>query len=246
MVVGEKGGCNPRIDWAEGIYPGEVTLSTYNARQWTPDRQRKTQGENAERQFLHSKEEGHKVKHDFKGRFIPNNERGTIRYPNAYARRITTATQLAVNARNDISIAFKMDPLRHIPKEYLKFKKVFSEEEAQRFPKSKPYDHAIDLLPDAPATLDCKIYPLAPGEQEALDKFIKEHLKKGYIRQSNSPYASPFFFIKKKDGKLRPVQDYRQLNKWTVRNKYPLPLIKELIARLRRKVWFTKFDVRWG
>jgi hypothetical protein len=178
--------------------------------------------------------------------YIPNNEKGTVRYPDVYARKVTTATQLAVNARSDPLLEIKLDPLRKIPKDYRKFRKVFSEEEAQRFPKSKPYDHAIDLLPDAPATLDCKIYPLAPGEQEALDKFIKEHLKKGYIRQSNSPYASPFFFIKKKDGKLRPVQDYRQLNKWTVRNKYPLPLIKELIARLRNKVWFTKFDVRWG
>jgi reverse transcriptase-like protein len=89
------------------------------------------------------------------------------------------------------------------------------------------------------------LYPLAPGEQDSLDKFIKEHLDKGYIRPFKSPYSSPFF-IKKKDGKLRPVQDYRKLNEWTVQNKYPLPLIKELIAKLLNKKWFTKFDVRWG
>jgi hypothetical protein len=60
------------------------------------------------------------------------------------------------------------------------------------------------------------LYPLAPGEQDSLDKFIKEHLDKGYIRPSKLPYSSPFFFIKKKDGKLQPVQDYHKLNEWTV------------------------------
>jgi len=90
------------------------------------------------------------------------------------------------------------------------------------------------------------VYPLAEGQQEALDKFLDEYLAKGYIRRSNSPYASPFFFVKKKDGKLRPVQDYHALNNWTVRNTYPLPLIKELISKLVKKKWFTKLDVRWG
>jgi hypothetical protein len=85
-----------------------------------------------------------------------------------------------------------------------------------------------------------------PIEQEELKKFVKEHLAKGYIRPSKSPYAAPFFFIKKKDGKLRPVQDYRRLNKWTIRNQYPLPLIHQLIPRVRQKSLFTKFDVRWG
>ena len=79
-----------------------------------------------------------------------------------------------------------------------------------------------------------------------LDKFLEEHLAKGYIRRSNSPYASPFFFVKKKDGKLRPVQDYCALNNWTVKNTYPLPLIKELITKLVKKKWFTKLDIRWG
>ena len=59
-------------------------------------------------------------------------------------------------------------------------------------------------------------------EQEALTKFVDEHLKKGYIKPSKSPYMSPFFFIKKKDRKLRPVQDYRKVNKWTIKNHYPL------------------------
>ena len=129
---------------------------------------------------------------------------------------------------------------------YHKFRKVFSDEESQRFPEPRHWDHAIDLLPEAPPTLNCKIYPLPEGQQQELDKFLDEHLCKGYIRRSNSPYASPFFFIKKKNGKLRPVQDYRQLNTYTVKNTYPLPLIKELITQLINKKWFTKLDIRWG
>ena len=58
--------------------------------------------------------------------------------------------------------------------------------------------------------------------------------------------ALPFFFIKKKDGKLRPVQDYRVLNEGTIKNKYPLPLIQELIDKTKQARFFTKLDVRWG
>ena len=58
--------------------------------------------------------------------------------------------------------------------------------------------------------------------------------------------ASPFFFVKKKDGSLRPVQDYRKLNEMTIKNRYPLPLISELMDRLKDSRYFTKLDVRWG
>ena len=80
-------------------------------------------------------------------------------------------------------------------------------------------------------------------EDAALDKFIDEQLLKGYIEPSKSPYASPFFFVKKKDGKLRPVQDYRTLNAWTVRNQYPLPLIPVLIHNLGGVYVYSKLDV---
>ena len=103
------------------------------------------------------------------------------------------------------------------------------------------------MIPDVPPTLNCKVYLLSQGQQPALDKFLEEHLKKGYIHQSKSSYALPFFFIKKKSGGLeRPIQDYCQLNAITIQNTYPLPLIKELINQLLNKEWFTKFDIRWG
>jgi len=136
--------------------------------------------------------------------------------------------------------------LTPIPTEYRRHRKVFSEEAMQRFPELRVWDHAIKLKLGAPSTLPRKIYALSQLELQELQKFVKEHLAKGYIRPLKSPYAAPFFFIKKKDGKLQPVQDYRHLNEWTIHNCYLLPLIPQLINRVRIKKLFTKFDVRWG
>ena len=85
--------------------------------------------------------------------------------------------------------------LKAIPEEYRRHTKVFSETEAQRFPPTREDDHAINLKPDAPSILDCKIYPLNLMETDALAKWIKEHLDKRYIHLSKSPYVAPFFFI---------------------------------------------------
>jgi hypothetical protein len=148
------------------------------------------------------------------------------------------STELAINAQPRKEVT--------LPPEYQRFASVFSEEESQRFPPSRTWDHAITLKSDAPEAINCKVYPMTKTEDEALDAFLDEQLAKGYIRPSISPYASSFFFIKKKDGKLRPVQDYRVLNKWTVRNQYPLPLITALIRDLGGAHIYTKLDVRWG
>ena len=114
-----------------------------------------------------------------------------------------------------------------IPEEYQRHSRVFSEEESHRFPPSRPWDHAIDLKEGAPEAINCKIIPTTMEEDEALKKFIKEQLEKGYIWKSKLLYVLAFFFIKKKDGKLHPIQDYQKLNQYTIQNKYPLLLIPE-------------------
>jgi len=81
--------------------------------------------------------------------------------------------------------------LNPIPTEYERHHKVFSKEATQRFPESRIWDHAIELKPGVPSTLPGKIYALSQLELEELAKFIKEHLAKGYIRPSKSPYAAP-------------------------------------------------------
>ena len=133
-----------------------------------------------------------------------------------------------------------------IPKEYQKHWKVFSKEEAHWFPPSRPWDHAIVLKDGALKAIDCKIIPMMAEEDEALQKFLKEQLEKGYIQKSKSPYASAFFFIKKKDGKLHPIQDYWKLNEYMIENKYPLPLISELITQVKKVNIFSKFNIWWG
>jgi hypothetical protein len=133
-----------------------------------------------------------------------------------------------------------------VPEPYRDFAKVFSEEESHRLPKHQPWDHAIDLEPDAITHWKIKSYPMSPAEQVELDKWLEENLAKGYLRPSKSPMASPVFFIKKKDGKLRLVQDYRRLNKITIKDRYPLPLAADIVNRLTGAQLFTKFDVRWG
>ncbi|KAF9799987.1 hypothetical protein IEO21_10464 [Rhodonia placenta] len=132
-----------------------------------------------------------------------------------------------------------------VPKQYHEFLNVFSKEASERLPERKPYDHAIKLVPGY-SMFHSKVYPLLNNEQEELDKFLKEQLTKGYIQESKSPISSPFFFIKKKEGTLQPVQDYRRLNAITVKNRYLLPLIAEMVDKLRGATLFTKFDIRWG
>jgi len=217
---------NPDIDWKVGTFHGDVTAFTKDAQEWTQENE----------EFIPELEEDD-TEADEDYEFIPSNERHIIS-----VHKTTTATELAAQATDQTKCTWQ----EQVPEPYHQFGKVFSDKESTRFPESRPWDHAIDLLPEAPVTLNCKVYPLAEGQQDALDKFLEEHLDKGYIRRSNSLYASPFFFIKKKDGKLRPVQDYRALNNWTVRNTYPLPLIKELISKLVKKKWFTKLDICWG
>lgn len=131
-----------------------------------------------------------------------------------------------------------------VPEQYWDFAHVFSEDEFQQLSEYKSWDYAIELVSEA-KTFHAKIYPLAKNEQEELDKFLNENLRKGYIWVSKLPMASPFFFVKKKDGRLRLVQDYCQLNKMTIKNQYPLPLISKLMDHLKGTKHFTKFDVCW-
>ena len=122
---------------------------------------------------------------------------------------------------------------------------MFSKTSFNVLPESKEWDHAVELIPGSKPS-GCKVYPLSPTEQKELNTFLKENLETGWIQASKSPMLSPVFFIKKKDGSLQLVQDYQALNTITVKNKYLLPLISELINKLQGAKYFTKLDVHWG
>ena len=130
-----------------------------------------------------------------------------------------------------------------IPSKYREFSDVFEKRNADKLPEHRPYDCPIDLLEGASPPFG-PIYGLTEPELAALREYIDENLAKGFIRHSKSPAASPILFVKKKDGTLRLCVDYRGLNKVTVRNRYPLPLIPELLDRLRTGRVFSKIDLR--
>ena len=87
---------------------------------------------------------------------------------------------------------------------------------------------------------------MAPSELKELKVQLQELVNKGYVRPSVSPWGAPVLFVKKKDGTMRLCIDYRQLNKVTIRNKYPLPRIDDLFDQLRGASVFSKIDLRSG
>ena len=113
-------------------------------------------------------------------------------------RKITISTQLAQESK----------PIETTLLEWCNdFEDVFSEKSHEKLPPHRPYDHVIDLKPGFILKI-AKIYLLNPLEMETCKSFVEEHLKTGRIVPSKSPQASPFFFVPKKDGTLRPCQDY--------------------------------------
>jgi hypothetical protein len=111
-----------------------------------------------------------------------------------YSMLIAENADGAKNART-----YKEVVLEH----YWDFKKVFSEIKSERLPEHKPWDHKIDLKLETPSEHRSKNYPMSIDEQREVDKFLEENVRKGYIQLSQSPFAAPVFFVKKKDGKLR-------------------------------------------
>jgi hypothetical protein len=122
---------------------------------------------------------------------------------------------------------------------------IFSETAFDSLPECRKWDHAIELERE-PSPRFRKVYPMTLTEQTEMDAFLEKALATGHIRQSKSPLGAPVFFIKKKDGKLRFVQDYRALNAITRKNQYLLPLINDLIHQLKDACYFTKLDVRYS
>ncbi|KAL0157403.1 hypothetical protein M9458_048649 [Cirrhinus mrigala] len=130
-----------------------------------------------------------------------------------------------------------------IPTEYQDLLEAFSRTRATQLPPHRPGDCAIDLIPGATPPRG-RVFPLSQAESEAMHKYIQEELAKGFITPSTSPASAGFFFVKKKDGGLRPCIDYRGLNEVTVKYRYPLPLVPSALEQLRTAKIFTKLDLR--
>ena len=135
-----------------------------------------------------------------------------------------------------------VDPAVKLPSIYHEFLPVFSKEEADKLPPHRPSDHQIILKPGCEAPWG-PLYGMSREELEVLKKYVKENLEKGFIRPSSSPASSPVLFVKKPGGGLRFCVDYRALNELTIKNRYPIPRIRETLTLLGKAKIYSKLDV---
>nr|GFA51572.1 putative reverse transcriptase domain-containing protein [Tanacetum cinerariifolium] len=124
------------------------------------------------------------------------------------------------------------------------FPEVFPED-FSGLPSTRPVDFQIDLIPGA-APVARAPYQLVPSEMKELVEQLKELSDKGFIRPSSSPWGAPILFFKKKDGSFRMCIDYQELNKLTVKNRYPLPRIDDLFDQLQGSSVYSKSELRSG
>jgi hypothetical protein len=132
---------------------------------------------------------------------------------------------------------------RTVPVEYHDLLDVFSKKASEELPPHRPYDHKIELEGSVPFSYS-PLYKMTEEELEALKEYLTENLRKGYIESSSAPFASPILFVRKGNGSLRLCHDFRKLNALTRKDRYPLPLLDEVLSRMSKAKVFTKLDIR--
>src|SRR5216683_6522332 len=135
-------------------------------------------------------------------------------------------------------------PLKEIiPQWCHEYLDIFTKKEAIDLLPHRPWDHHVNLTPDAPPSISCHTYPLSHAEEEFQTKYIQEQLDAGLIQELKSPYATSIFYIKKKNGSFCPIFDYQKINAITVKDTFPLPCINTIIEGARNKVKFSVLDL---
>ena len=132
--------------------------------------------------------------------------------------------------------------LSNVPSEYHEVANVFSKTKAETHSPHHPYDLKINLEEGAQPPVG-PIYFLSVSEQEALKEFIEENLNTGFIQPTSSLHSTPVLFVKKKDGSLRLCVDFRGLNCISKKDRYPLPLISDLLDSPRKAWVYSKIDL---
>ncbi|XP_062187935.1 uncharacterized protein LOC133891241 [Phragmites australis] len=196
---------------------------------------------------------------DWVAKWISFNHKGTdiklqgISASSLHCHSIDDHTLLKLERNDDIwcvvqlysvlSIAVQEELSAEIRTLVEKFAEIF--EEPTGLPPKRSFEHTIPLLPGA-QPFKLRPYRYNPAQKDEIEKQIKDLLQNGMIQTSSSPFASPALLVKKKGGDWRLCVDYRRLNALTVKNKYPLPIIDELLDELAGAKWFTSLDLRAG
>jgi hypothetical protein len=122
----------------------------------------------------------------------------------SYGETVMEARKTVVNKLSPLLRLDEPDPEKslkdYVPERYHEYLDIFTEKEAIPLPPHRPWDHVVTLTSDAPPSISCRVYPLSRGEEEFQAKYIKEQEDAGLIRKSKSPYSTPIFYIKKKNG----------------------------------------------
>ena len=138
---------------------------------------------------------------------------------------------------------FSSPPVPALDSLLQEFEDVFTK--PNTLPPSRVYDHTIPLLPQA-VPVNSKPYRYSPGHKDEIECQVKELLDAGLNSHSSSPFASPVLLVQKKDGSWRFCVDYRKLNDLTIKNRFPLPIIEEILDELVGPQFFTKLDMTAG
>ena len=159
-----------------------------------------------------------------------------------FQKRTKNANIYALIEVNSL-ISSKPEITGKVPDSLKDFSDVFFANNAKKLAPHRDIDLAIEIQPDKQPPYG-PIYPLSQTELAALREYLEENLAKGFIRESKSPAGAPILFAPKKDGGLRLCVDYRGLNAVTVKNRYPLPLISEIMDRVSGAQYFSKIDLK--
>ena len=161
--------------------------------------------------------------------------------PGAQSFRIQLSEQTV--SGKSASVPDSAPDLSYVPEEYHDFADVFSTSKADSLAPHRPYDIKINLEEGTAPPVGA-VYSLSQSEVQTLREFIDEHVRIGYIRPSNSPHGAPVLFVRKKDGSLRLCVDFRGLNKISKKDRYPLPLISDLLNTAGKARVYTTIDLR--
>ena len=180
-------------------------------------------------------------------RYIPNLNHRDVAAVSMYAMRayVRRGYRIGIVTLEDLDEALKQegDELKlQLPLVIQDYADVFSPKKADKLPPHRSYDHEIRLTSDKKLPFG-KIYSMSREELQTLRDWLDENLRKGFIRPSSSSVTSPVLFVKKPGGGLRLCMDYRALNEVSVKDCYPLPLIKETLNNLQGMKYFSKIDI---